>query len=630
MSNIVLPPSSAGSATSQGAGGGRLLVQIPAGLDLLAPGKTIQGTVVSGAASGVSNVVLQPGAQTIQLPFQGNVALPNGASLLLEVLENTLSKAGQSGALLAGKSGGDASSGNQQVSASPRFSARVVEVNGKPPQVTTPANPPSSDTNVKAASVRGNVVAQPSGDAPKFSVSQAIIRAILPHNLPAQSAQQQAAVSVTSSGAGKAEGVASTLNVSNGLTVTATITKPLPPGLAGAIDLTRILPSPAAPQQASVIAGALQEPSLASQAGADKALAGLPKPGDNLLIHIRGVQASLEQASNVQGKILDQLYPKNDAATQVRAADQGVKLTAAISSQQSINGKVIGVDASGAALVQSPVGTFSIKADSGLTKGALVTFEVLRMGPPAGQQVNAASASLPQTVEQVQQQLQQGTSAFHAVSALLQEMDRQQGTRLHQGVFPDAGAAKQAAAKALWFFGALNGGGAAHWLGDEASSIIKKEQPELFSRLERSLGALRDAYQQPGAQGWHSAAAPFYDGEKLMVGWFHSRKQKNHTNKQASEDVRFAVDLDLDQLGAFQLDGLIRGARGGEPMTKQLEIVVRTERRLSSEIERDIAGIFHDYQIISGLKGSIIFQVEPRGVIPIHKLERHFDSDIII
>ncbi|HVM84718.1 MAG TPA: hypothetical protein VMW18_12580, partial [Candidatus Binatia bacterium] len=83
--------------------------------------------------------------------------------------------------------------------------------------------------------------------------------------------------------------------------------------------------------------------------------------------------------------------------------------------------------------------------------------------------------------------------------------------------------------------------------------------------------------------------------------------------------TRFLVEVNFAALGAFQLDGLIRG--------KRFDLMIRSRRRLGPDQRRDISGIFEQALELGGCKGGVEFRtVETFPVSPLDELRQSHDQ----
>ena len=84
------------------------------------------------------------------------------------------------------------------------------------------------------------------------------------------------------------------------------------------------------------------------------------------------------------------------------------------------------------------------------------------------------------------------------------------------------------------------------------------------------------------------------------------------------QGTRFLVDVNFAALGAFQLDGLIRG--------KRFDLMIRSRSRLSRNQRQEIAAIFDNALEVGGGTGALEFRtVEVFPVSPLDELRQSHD-----
>jgi hypothetical protein len=170
----------------------------------------------------------------------------------------------------------------------------------------------------------------------------------------------------------------------------------------------------------------------------------------------------------------------------------------------------------------------------------------------------------------------------------------------------------QLGAALLHFLSALKSGDARAWLGD-AAWLLERERPDLAGRLNDDFAQLARAFNEAPSDDWRTALMPFLNGTQLEPVQLHIRGGKSQKGgKDEKEGSRFIIDIELSRLGRVQLDGFIK--KRGHDDKKSFDLIVRTERRLTQRMHRDIHRIFSDFSEAAGLTGAISFQARAQFV----------------
>lgn len=184
----------------------------------------------------------------------------------------------------------------------------------------------------------------------------------------------------------------------------------------------------------------------------------------------------------------------------------------------------------------------------------------------------------------------------------------------------------------LFFLSALKGGDFEGWIGKTAirkledkgySSLVRKAEGEFMS-IARQWAEVAQPNQ------WQSLYLPMViQGEVQQVRAFVKRdKKKNEEGEEENaEDTRFVLEMDLSQLGALQMDGLVQR----KEQSLQFDLVVRSHQPLDAQLEHDISHIFQETAEITGYRGQILFQTTAH--FPINPLEEtlpHSQDDMLV
>ncbi len=270
----------------------------------------------------------------------------------------------------------------------------------------------------------------------------------------------------------------------------------------------------------------------------------------------------------------------------------------AITNNIPFTGQVVGTERSGETVLQTPLGTIKLPAGIALPQGSQVTLEVVAHSTAAAQTAETLPGTTAQrdAIEQLIQQLSALQSSQSLPSASPHKL------------LPQVG--KQMAARKMWFHSGISNQDPVMLLGQELHRTLQQEEnkPQL-TRIEQLLGRLHTVMNDANPQGWTTYTSPIYDGTKWEFVQFHvHRDPKKEKNKQSKDDdVRFVVEVEFDELGETQCDGLMHRAAD-----KHLDLVIRAKTPWPQDIQQGVEQAFQTSNEITGIEGTLqfIFQEE--------------------
>ena len=271
-----------------------------------------------------------------------------------------------------------------------------------------------------------------------------------------------------------------------------------------------------------------------------------------------------------------------------------------------VSGVVSGHTASGHSTVQTAAGTLSVATPTPVPVGTTVGFEVVSA---AGTDPGTASAADRFAAHAILRDRR-----WPAVEEAVQTIRESHPTVAHQlatTAMPRADTAL--AANILLFLGAIRGGEVRAWMGDAPARVLQRLRPDVIGRLRDDFGHLARAADEPGGD-WRGYPVPFLNGSEIEQIHLYLRRQRAEEDEEEPEGTkgtRFVVDLDLSQLGRFQLDGLIHRR------DKRFDLIVRTEERLPADIQNGIREIFEGSAEVTGFKGGLSFQAAPPDFVDV-------------
>lgn len=177
----------------------------------------------------------------------------------------------------------------------------------------------------------------------------------------------------------------------------------------------------------------------------------------------------------------------------------------------------------------------------------------------------------------------------------------------------------------LFFIAAARGGDLNSWLGDKAIESLNKSDIQLLSRLSTESANLSQTANEPAGGEWRSTVLPMaWDGQtyKMALYYKHDSEQDEQeeeaSKKAGGRSTRFVFDLNLDQVGHLQIDGLFRpNAQDG----KRLDMIVRTEQLFGEAARAHMRRIYASALKQSEITGALDFQGPQGNWLQIDKLK---------
>lgn len=180
-------------------------------------------------------------------------------------------------------------------------------------------------------------------------------------------------------------------------------------------------------------------------------------------------------------------------------------------------------------------------------------------------------------------------------------------------------------ATALFFIAALRMGDIQSWLGEKNIEALRQAGGKgLVDRLTGDFARLAAQSRETVGDGWRLISLPMLHDEQLsQIQMFVRHQQDEQSDEQDGQDkkrTRFILNLDLSRMGSLQLDGLV--------FKKNLDIILRTNDKLSADIRQNILQKFHQGLDQTGYTGTLSFQSGKQGWIDI-KTSPDAENDIL-
>ncbi|MDX9860951.1 MAG: hypothetical protein RBS99_08525, partial [Rhodospirillales bacterium] len=258
---------------------------------------------------------------------------------------------------------------------------------------------------------------------------------------------------------------------------------------------------------------------------------------------------------------------------------------------------VTGHTPTGQAILHTPVGFLTTPTDTPLPRGATIVLEIET--PPSPPTPNRAEPVSPLPAPALFM-----TRAWPALSDAYQALQASHpdvAQDLISTVLPQANA--RMTADVLFFLAALRGGNLGDWLTPGATRLLRRERPELLTRLGEEFRSISTLAREPVAADWRIVLVPFFNGSEIdQLRLFLRPYGGDDEEDTAPKGLRFILDVELSRLGRLQLDGLMRDDR------KRFDLIVRSERPLASAMQNDIRSIFEEANATTGVSGGLSFQ----------------------
>lgn len=152
----------------------------------------------------------------------------------------------------------------------------------------------------------------------------------------------------------------------------------------------------------------------------------------------------------------------------------------------------------------------------------------------------------------------------------------------------------------LFFLSVLKGGSLQNLLNEDTVKQLKS-QPNLLNNLQSEFSDIQK--QIDIKADWKLYQIPLLDHQTLQTIKFFIHKDPNETHPSYDEEDKknhFVIETEFSQIGAFQLEGLVR--------KKHISLNIRTEKEFSLQIKKDIQTVFIDTAELYQFSGSVLFE----------------------
>jgi hypothetical protein len=255
-----------------------------------------------------------------------------------------------------------------------------------------------------------------------------------------------------------------------------------------------------------------------------------------------------------------------------------------------IAGTLIGYVPGGQAIVDSPLGRLALPLPPGAASpspGASLLFEILGLG--ARPSTASASTTLPA--------LGREWPALKSAMAALGEVDLPLARQILEINMPRLGSPRFLG-QILHYLTTPTAAEVRTLLGETAVSRLELAgRGDMLARLDaelREMGRLNT-----NASDWRVFFVPILDMNELRQLRIFTRRRKSDKDRER-EGGRFIVEVDFEELGPMQIDGLVKKPR--------IDVILRSHVELAPGMQAGIAEVFGRTCDASGLVGKIFFQ----------------------
>jgi hypothetical protein len=249
-------------------------------------------------------------------------------------------------------------------------------------------------------------------------------------------------------------------------------------------------------------------------------------------------------------------------------------------------------------LVAAPLGLLAVQRRLAFAPGTAIAFERLEEIPP-----ELVADDTPSRAG--------GWPALDEALRVLTQSVPELAAQLRAELMPLSGA--HLAGTLLFLLGALYEG---EWPGSVIATALRAADHEkLAHRLNDDVDELRSFGADAVTGDWRVLTLPLLLGITVQPLRLFIRRQKAEA---AAEDevTRFAVEIELSQLGPLQLDGLLRGTH--------LILVLRSHRGLAQDLRSEALAVCRRALDRWGLTGDLSFAtVAEFPLAPLSNLRKH-------
>ncbi len=271
-----------------------------------------------------------------------------------------------------------------------------------------------------------------------------------------------------------------------------------------------------------------------------------------------------------------------------------------------LSGIVAANSNAGQPLVQTAVGLLALEVDIQLAAGSRLELAV--MGPPH------MPAPLPDAAASDDAAMTPPV-AWSSLDQLVDSLRQANPQMVQQLVQHLPLVAPRLAAAMIAVASAVQTGNLRPWLGEAVVKELERTgRRHLVEKLEETLGSLKTPVRLPVGGDWQALIIPMLVGQRVERIRLTTRRPPRDDAEAAARDeegARFLVDVDLSQLGALQLDGLVKR------QAQRFDLILRSHTPLPEPMRHEIGAIFARALDGLGMTGNAVFQPAVTFVEPL-------------
>jgi len=178
-------------------------------------------------------------------------------------------------------------------------------------------------------------------------------------------------------------------------------------------------------------------------------------------------------------------------------------------------------------------------------------------------------------------------------------------------VIPNAAMPDKIPAAMLLFIAAVRGGDIGGWLGDKTIDTLRRAgKSDTANKVAKDFDGLTRLSSDSVSQDWRATAIPlFYQNEmQKMMLYYRNDGGGDGTDEDKKRGSRFIFDLNLNRMGAVQLDGLHRMQ---DDKLSRMDLIVRTHTHLSPVMQQSMRRLYTNALEQANIHGELSFQNRP-------------------
>ncbi len=279
-----------------------------------------------------------------------------------------------------------------------------------------------------------------------------------------------------------------------------------------------------------------------------------------------------------------------------------------IAQGQSLIGVVNSAQTGGQTIVDTPLGPIAIATKTPPPAGTRVVLNIV--SPPQLPEAPAPLVNGPELTLRQALFVDREWPAMKEAITTLEQSAPNMAQHMLQTALPRADG--NLTTNVLFFLAAVRGGDLRSWLGDGPTRALSRANPGVVQKIREDLGQLSRLADDPTTGDWRVMMLPFMNGPQLeQIRILTRRQSEEEAEEGGAPGTRFVVDITLTKFGHIQLDGMV------DPAQRRMDMVVRSENRLSPDVQNDIRHLYERSGDITGYRGGVGFQAQPANFIEV-------------